>query len=295
MAPSKSKPNSMKQKSLLSWLSKPDAKSSQANRGKPSDRSTSHAHSTPDLRGPGVGADSQPLGGRISSMAKEATISRDVIDVDMLSAEEGQQQNEHGQIKVVGSICHDLSGKYMLLNFRIDIQARVKRKVVVESDEEDASASAKSQGRVKKPRVSPAPPDDDNEDGEGLASFSSRLTKFRRSPSGLCAYFLTIAISICNDVPFQPPNSKLVTMTAVLFPLNLPSRLPRTNAHHPVLPVILSLPWTPTTKSLLSKTTRLRRVTYERRKGRPRRKSLRYFRTKEMQEIAVRAGTDFHS
>ena len=41
-------------------------------------------------------------------------------------------------------------------------------------------------GRVKKQRMSTFLPDEEDEEDEGMKSFSSRLTKFRKSPSKSC-------------------------------------------------------------------------------------------------------------
>lgn len=71
---------------------------------------------------------------------------------------------------------------------------------------------------MKKPRVSPVLAGDDNEDGEGMSLFSSRLTRFKRSPAGLCNFCFPITAGTRNDAPFPARKSQTSDDEELLVP-----------------------------------------------------------------------------
>ncbi|KAF7971488.1 hypothetical protein HWV62_20944 [Athelia sp. TMB] len=187
MAP---KPNEMKQKSLMSFFGKPagaksntaakpdgGSKAQSANTSKPQPQtektpvSKSKEASSPSKTTPSSSADNGTRSDKGKNVVNDTPPTSDPIDVDMLSGDD--EGADHVQAP----------------------KARVKRKLFIE-DSEDESPTKKGPAlttsapkspviasRAKKQRVVPQLSDDDEETGEVLSSFTSKLTRFKKGGS----------------------------------------------------------------------------------------------------------------
>lgn len=191
MAPSsKAHPEPMKQKSLMSWLSKGPNATPNAKTTKPSAKSapttsnhdafssqlsSSQEPCTPESKSMDfLALNSSAIGSSISLGSRSTPPTSDPIDVDMVSSDE--------------------EAKESIRKPRVH-----KRKVVLEDSDEDgdvalikqrkqvqqSSSPVDSQSRAKKQRLSMAITDDDedDEDVEVNASFSKKLTYFKKFPA----------------------------------------------------------------------------------------------------------------
>ncbi|KZT23633.1 DNA mismatch repair protein Msh6 [Neolentinus lepideus HHB14362 ss-1] len=179
----------MKQKSLMSWFGKPNGEGV-ANGAVKTPKKEARIPATPvkgvapvekpvSLRTPEQkqpAPSSQPSATTRSSdgegwcSSKDTPPTSDLIDVDMLSGDEAKASKSKS----------------------------TKRKMVIDSDEEETFHGAgkgssiyrssspvamASKSQAKKPRVSLVPSDDEDDDNATISSFSSRLTRFRKSPT----------------------------------------------------------------------------------------------------------------
>lgn len=179
----------LKQKSLMSFFSKPQAATSSGNSSSvkrrvadlssdPADHpESSPLFKTPKTRVVSSAAVKSANFSRSSDggdSAKDTPPTSDAIDVDMLSEEE-----EEIRPKNVSDLIH--SNQTTIDHF----QTRIKRKIVVEDSDEEEARPAKKKPVTKKQRLSEHPSDrDDQASGEDdnapVNSFTQKLSQFKK-------------------------------------------------------------------------------------------------------------------
>ncbi|KAK0501656.1 muts domain V-domain-containing protein [Armillaria luteobubalina] len=182
MAP-KAKPSTenMKQKSLMGWLSKgadaipakshaskPAFKAPNASTSKPKNLRTPES-TKPDIRVLNSSASVSSFG---DGSIKDTPPTSDPIDLDMLSDEEDAPRKR----------TRTSGGGKRKLAYEDDSDEGTRASSTTGGSEPPSSPLQSKKSRAKKPRLS-APLSDDDEDNQAVtASFSKRLTHFKKSP-----------------------------------------------------------------------------------------------------------------